>query len=156
MSENEAKTGTATTARSITAAVLNSAITSKGYTSNTGTITKVQANGTDVASSGVANIPAATTGKYGVTQLSSATNSTSEALAATPKAVKTAYDTATNAMVEANIKVPTFGKGVNLLTNWYFKKPVNQRNYSSYSATGFSIDNWDYHGITNCVLKLET
>lgn len=65
-----------------------------GYTSNIGTITKVQANGTDVASSGTANIPAATTSKYGVTELSSATNSTSEALAATPKAVKAAYDLA--------------------------------------------------------------
>ena len=65
-----------------------------GYTTNTGTITKVQANGTDVASSGTANIPAATTSKYGVTKLSSATDSTSEALAATPKAVKAAYDLA--------------------------------------------------------------
>ena len=65
-----------------------------GYTTNTGTITKVQANGTNVASSGTANIPAATTSKYGVTKLSSATNSTSEVLAATPKAVKAAYDLA--------------------------------------------------------------
>lgn len=59
-----------------------------------GTITKVQANGTDVASSGTANIPAATTSKYGVTELSNATDSTSEVLAATPKAVKAAYDLA--------------------------------------------------------------
>ena len=66
----------------------------QGYTTNTGTITKVQANGTDVASSGTANIPAASTSAYGVTELSSATDSTSEALAATPKAVKAAYDLA--------------------------------------------------------------
>ena len=59
-----------------------------------GTITKVQANGTDVASSGTANIPAASTSAYGVTKLSSATDSTSEVLAATPKAVKAAYDLA--------------------------------------------------------------
>ena len=65
-----------------------------GYTSNTGTITKVQANGTDVASSGTANIPAASTSTYGVTKLSNATDSTSEVLAATPKAVKAAYDLA--------------------------------------------------------------
>jgi len=71
-----------------------SAANPNGYTSNAGTITKVQANGTDVASSGTANIPAATTSKYGVTELSSATNSTSEVLAATPKAVKAAYDLA--------------------------------------------------------------
>lgn len=36
----------------------------------------------------------ATTTYYGVTKLSSATNSTSEVLAATPKAVKTTYDVA--------------------------------------------------------------
>ena len=39
-----------------------------GATANTGTITKVQANGTDVASSGTANIPAASTSAYGVTK----------------------------------------------------------------------------------------
>ena len=59
-----------------------------------GTITKVQANGTDVASSGTANIPAASTSAYGVTKLSSATNSTSTSLAATASAVKSAYDLA--------------------------------------------------------------
>lgn len=59
-----------------------------------GTITGVSANGTSVATSGVANIPAATTSKYGVTKLSSATNSTSTTLAATSSAVKAAYDLA--------------------------------------------------------------
>lgn len=59
-----------------------------------GTITKVQANGTDVSSSGTANIPAASTSAYGVTKLSSATNSTSASLAATASAVKAAYDLA--------------------------------------------------------------
>ena len=59
-----------------------------------GTITGVSANGTSVATSGVANIPAATTSKYGVTKLSSATNSTSTTLAATASAVKSAYDLA--------------------------------------------------------------
>ena len=60
----------------------------------TGTITGVSANGTSVATSGVANIPAASTSAYGVTKLSSATNSTSTALAATASAVKSAYDLA--------------------------------------------------------------
>jgi len=77
----------------------------KNYTSNTGTITKVQANGTDVASSGTANIPAATTGAYGVTKLSSSTSSTSEALAATPKAVKTAYDLANGKIAASDITI---------------------------------------------------
>lgn len=63
-----------------------------GKTSNTGTITGVSANGTSVATSGVANIPAASTSAYGVTKLSSSTSSTSTALAATASAVKAAYD----------------------------------------------------------------
>ena len=41
-----------------------------------------------------AKFPSATTSAYGVTKLSSATDSSSEALAATPKAVKAAYDLA--------------------------------------------------------------
>lgn len=61
-----------------------------------GTITGVSANGTSVATSGVANIPAASTSVYGVTKLSSATNSTSTSLAATASAVKAAYDLANN------------------------------------------------------------
>lgn len=59
-----------------------------------GTITGVSANGTSVATSGAANIPAASTSKYGVTKLTSATNSTSTVLAATASAVKAAYDLA--------------------------------------------------------------
>ena len=59
-----------------------------------GTITGVSANGTSIATSGVANIPAASTSAYGVTKLSSATNSTSTTLAATASAVKSAYDLA--------------------------------------------------------------
>lgn len=47
-----------------------------------------------MATSGVANIPAASTSAYGVTKLSSATNSTSTTLAATASAVKAAYDLA--------------------------------------------------------------
>lgn len=63
-------------------------------TSNTGTITEVQANGTSIAINGVANIPAASTSTYGVTKLNSATDSTSEIEAATASAVKAAYDLA--------------------------------------------------------------
>ena len=62
--------------------------------SGSGTITGVSANGTSVATSGVANIPAATTSKYGVTKLNSSTSSTSTTEAATPSAVKSAYDLA--------------------------------------------------------------
>ena len=72
-----------------------------GATANTGTITGVSANGTSVATSGVANIPAASTSAYGVTKLSSSTSSTSTALAATASAVKAAYDLANTANTAA-------------------------------------------------------
>lgn len=75
-------------------AVTEQTVSGWGFTKNQGTITGVSANGTSVATSGVANIPAASTSRYGVTQLSSATNSTSTTLAATPSAVKAAYDLA--------------------------------------------------------------
>jgi hypothetical protein len=65
-----------------------------GATANTGTITEIKANGTSIATSGSANIPAASTSVYGVTKLSSSTNSTSTSLAATASAVKAAYDLA--------------------------------------------------------------
>lgn len=80
---------------SIRAGAAKGATALQSYTEKyTGTITGVSANGTSVATSGVANIPAATTAAYGVTKLSSATNSTSTTLAATPSAVKAAYDLA--------------------------------------------------------------
>jgi hypothetical protein len=81
-----------------------------------GTITGVSANGTSVATSGVANIPAASTSAYGVTKLSSATNSTSTTLAATPSAVKAAYDlansykgTVTGVKINGTTKSPSSG-----------------------------------------------
>lgn len=74
-----------------------------------GTITGVSANGTSVATSGVANIPAASTSTYGVTKLSSATNSTSTTLAATASAVKSAYDL-------ANSKQAKLVSGTNIKT----------------------------------------
>lgn len=85
--------GTVLTSHQSIKTINNNTITGTGNVS-VGTITKVQANGTDVASSGTANIPAASTSAYGVTKLSNATDSTSEVLAATPKAVKAAYDLA--------------------------------------------------------------
>lgn len=78
-------------------------ILAMGFTKNAGTITGVSANGTSVATSGVANIPAASTSKYGVTKLSSATNSSSTSLAATPSAVKAAYDLAKGKVSESDI-----------------------------------------------------
>lgn len=81
-----------------------------------GTITGVSANGASIATSGVANIPAASTSAYGVTKLSSATDSTSTSLAATASAVKAAYDlansykgTVTGVKVNGSTKSPSSG-----------------------------------------------
>lgn len=100
----------------IPAAVTESTVSGWGFTKNTGTITGVSANGTSVATSGVANIPAASTSAYGVTKLSSATNSTSTTLAATPSAVKAAYDlansykgTVTGVKINGNTSNPSNG-----------------------------------------------
>lgn len=57
----------------------------------------------------VSQSAAATTSTSGVVQLNSAVNSTSEALAATPKAVKTAYDAAVAAQTKANTSVQLSG-----------------------------------------------
>lgn len=93
-------------------------------TVNDATLT-IQANGTTVntftanASSNVtANIPSATTGRYGVTQLSDSISSTSTALAATSSAVKSAYDLAgTKAKITMSSTDP--GEGVALAENEY-------------------------------------
>ncbi|MBO4297003.1 MAG: hypothetical protein J5863_09625, partial [Desulfovibrio sp.] len=40
---------------------------------------------------------------------------------------------------------PAAGKGVNLLDNWYFPNPVNQRGQTVYtftSSANFAIDRW--------------
>lgn len=60
---------------------------------------------------------AATTSKYGHTKLSSATNSTSEALAATPKAVKSAYDLAKTANGNAAIAQSAADKAATAAAN---------------------------------------
>lgn len=84
--------------------------------SGSGTITEVKANGTSIATSGVANIPAASTSAYGVTKLTSSTSSTSTTLAATASAVKSAYDlansykgTVTGVKVNGTTKSPSSG-----------------------------------------------
>lgn len=79
----------------------NSGATAGTYGSSTavGTVT-IDAKGRVTAASTV-NIRAATTSVSGIVQLSSATNSTSAALAATPAAVKAAYDLANAAVAGA-------------------------------------------------------
>lgn len=56
MSESEAKTGTANTAKLISAEVLDAAIENKGYTGNVGTITGITMNGASKGTSGVVDL----------------------------------------------------------------------------------------------------
>ena len=100
-----------------------------------GTITGVSANGTSVATSGVANIPAATTGKYGVTKLSSATNSTSTTLAATPSAVKSAYDLANGKYTKPSTGIP-FSDFEEQVQNSIIKAEESVQSVSMSVATG--------------------
>lgn len=74
-------------------------------------------------------LPIATTSGAGLTQLYDGVDSSSTVLAATAAAAKKAY--------EHN------GINRNLLDNWYFKRPVNQREQNSYStANAYTIDRW--------------
>ena len=72
-------------------------------------------------SSKAVSIPNASTSAYGCTKLSSATNSTSEVLAATPKAVKAAYDLAASKQSPATT---LSGYGI---TDAYTKTEVDQK-----------------------------
>ena len=112
------KLTTATTSTSTTEAATASAVKAAYDLANSykGTITGVKVNGTSIATSGVANIPAASTSAYGVTKLTTATTSTSTTLAATASAVKAAYDlansykgTVTEVKVNGTSKTPTSG-----------------------------------------------
>lgn len=36
-----------------------------------------------------------------------------------------------------------YGRGVNLLDNWYFADPINQRGQTEYTVVGYTIDRWN-------------
>ena len=78
----------------IPSAVTESTVTNWGFTKNTGTIRGISIDGIPVSTSGIAEIPSASTSAYGVTKLSTSTSSTSTTLAATASAVKSTYDLA--------------------------------------------------------------
>ena len=85
-------------------------------------IETVKVNSTALTpSSKAVSIPNASTSAYGCTKLSSATNSTSEALAATPKAVKTAYDLAASKQSPATT-IAGYG-----ITDAYTKTEIDQK-----------------------------
>lgn len=69
---------------------------------------------------------------------------------ATPTANSTNPVQSGGVYTDVRTRVPVYGKGVNLLRNWYFVGggtgrgvfPVNQRGQSSYNGFVYSIDNW--------------
>lgn len=84
-------------------------------------------------------ITLATTTVYGVTKLSSATNSTSEVLAATPKGVKTAYDLASTANSTANSATTLLNKLVEVLNSQILRVAVIA-NIKVDPKTGTTVD----------------
>ncbi|OOF46952.1 hypothetical protein BKK52_10600 [Rodentibacter trehalosifermentans] len=83
------------------------------------------------------NRQSATTKKSGIVQLNSATNSTSETEAATPKAVKTAYDKGVDALNKANeVDSATLKKTGNQTLNGYLKTTYS----SSRGWAGYQFD----------------
>lgn len=123
----------------IPSAVTETTVSGWGFTKNTGTITGVSANGTSVATSGVANIPAASTSAYGVTKLSSATNSTSTTLAATASAVKSAYDKATTSGTTVKMSSSSTNASLPILVT-STASPTSGSNYAAYYNTGVSVN----------------
>ncbi|MBO6270826.1 MAG: tail fiber protein [Clostridium sp.] len=69
-----------------------------------GTITEVQANGTSVATSGIANIPAASLSEFGVTKLNNTVSSTSITEAATAAVVKRLNDNTINSTMSSTMQ----------------------------------------------------
>lgn len=106
-----------------------------------GTITEIKANGTSIATSGVANIPAASTSVYGVTKLSNATNSTSTTLAATASAVKAAYDLANSFVpMTLNTSRTSFGTSFNWSPNQKYASTAVLGNNVTFNIDVSSID----------------
>ena len=106
-----------------------------------GTITEIKANGTSIATSGVANIPAASTSAYGVIKLSSSTSSTSTTLAATASAVKAAYDLAKSFVpMTLSTSTTSFGTSFRWSPNQKYASTVALANNVTFNIDVSSID----------------
>ena len=83
-----------------------------GGTGNSTWVTTITAGGTGTSST----VPTASTSVYGITKLSSATDSTSTSLAATPSAVKAAYDLANGKSVVSVGNLSSSGISIGTIT----------------------------------------
>ncbi|MDR9857883.1 phage tail protein [Paenibacillus sp. VCA1] len=110
----------------------------------------------DEAVAGV-KVPDATLTQKGITQLSSATDSTSEAMAATPKAVKTVNDVAAAAQAKANAAETPSGAQAKANTaetnaksyadqNFYNKTKIDAVNLVRNGTALFGLQDWVVQG----------
>lgn len=91
-------------------------------------------------------ITTASTSVYGATKLSSATNSDSEALAATPKAVKAAYDLANGKV--SSVDVPTTEKAISV-DNTDAKNPKISLDQSKITITKSQVSDFPTNLLTS-------
>ncbi|MCV5222757.1 phage tail protein, partial [Escherichia coli] len=118
---------TASTKATEAAGSATAAAQSKSTAESAATRAETAAKRAEDIASAVALEDASTT-KKGIVQLSSATNSTSESLAATPKAVKAAYDNAEKRLQkdQNGADIPDKGRFLNNI-NVYSKGEVDKK-----------------------------
>ena len=96
-------------------------------------VSTLTANGSTAA--GTSTVPTASTSVYGITSLSSATNSSAEDVAATPKAVKLAYDLAAGKSTVAVSNLKTSGTKIATITIDGTGKDVYVQNMTASTAS---------------------
>lgn len=96
-------------------------------------VSTLTANGSTAA--GTSTVPTASTSVYGITSLSSATNSSAEDVAATPKAVKSAYDLAAGKSTVTVSNLKTSGTKIATITIDGTGKDVYVQNMTTSTAS---------------------
>jgi hypothetical protein len=96
-------------------------------------VSTLTANGSTAA--GTSTVPTASTSVYGITSLSSATNSSAEDVAATPKAVKSAYDLAAGKSTVTVSNLKTSGTKIATITIDGTGKDVYVQNMTASTAS---------------------
>ena len=102
-------------------------------TGNKTWVSKLTANGSTAA--GTSTVPTASTSVYGITSLSSATDSSAEDVAATPKAVKSAYDLAAGKSTVTVSNLKTSGTKIATITIDGTGKDVYVQNMTTSTAS---------------------